>query len=365
MPGYHRAPNDLERPRVGKEQGTPEAHSPIGGKESPNTPGYHRAPNDVERPEVGRERGNPEAHSPIGGKESPNTFGYHRAPENESRPNIGKDLDSPEDSHLGFEDVSIDNPSRPELYEPTKGADPTPSNRNPERSDSILIDSLEGPNSVNGNRNINSENPENRNVSSPGKGKNQYRTQDRNYNGPSKSTRTRKSPQSEIDRGSQGLVGFGTLSFASDYVDGGEYQDGGFGLSLGYRPVPQLEIEAAYGQYSDSVMESSRERLNRPFQLVGQVHANPNGLFSPFVSGGYVWNNIMIDDEYTASGENKEANQEGQLTGVVFGAGLTLNIHQNVALELDGRLFQYDNLEQWDDAGDTATLVSMGIVLGF
>ena len=78
--------------------------------------------------------------------------------------------------------------------------------------------------------------------------------------------------------------GLGTLSFASDYVDGGAYNDGGLGMSLGLRLIPQFEIEGSYGHYTDSTLESSRNRLNRPVQLVGQVHPIPDSVFSPFVS---------------------------------------------------------------------------------
>ena len=107
--------------------------------------------------------------------------------------------------------------------------------------------------------------------------------------------------------------GLGTLSFASDYVDGGAYNDGGLGMSLGLRLIPRFEIEGSYGHYTDSTLESSRNRLNRPVQLVGQVHPFPDSVVSPFVSGGYVWNNISIDDEYIADGENKERAQAGRL----------------------------------------------------
>ena len=31
-----------------------------------------------------------------------------------------------------------------------------------------------------------------------------------------------------------------------------------------------------------------------------------------------MWNNIIIDDEYIADGENKTANQEGWLTGLAL-----------------------------------------------
>ena len=88
---------------------------------------------------------------------------------------------------------------------------------------------------------------------------------------PSSTTTKRRQPgmgaSSTFGNGSQGAFGISTLSYASDYVDGGAYEDGGIGFSLGYRPVPQFEIEAAYGRYTDSLLEGSRERLNRPFSV--------------------------------------------------------------------------------------------------
>jgi opacity protein-like surface antigen len=161
------------------------------------------------------------------------------------------------------------------------------------------------------------------------------------------------------------VFGLSTLFYALDYVDGGAYEDGGIGFSLGYRPVPQFEIEAAYGRYTDSLLEGSRERLNRPFQLTGQLHPFPNALLSPFLVGGYAWNDIVLNDTYLVDGDESVAVQDSVLEGLVLGAGMTLNVHQNVALELDGRLFQYNNIEYWQPAGDTATLVSMGVVLSF
>ena len=79
--------------------------------------------------------------------------------------------------------------------------------------------------------------------------------------------------------------GLGTLSFASDYVDGGAYQDGGLGNVVGIATDSTVEIEGSYGHYTDSTLESSRNRLNRPIQLVGQVHPYPDSVVSPFVSG--------------------------------------------------------------------------------
>ena len=49
-------------------------------------------------------------------------------------------------------------------------------------------------------------------------------------------------------------------------------------MSLGLRLIPQFEIEGSYGHYTDSTLESSRNRLNRPVQLVGQVHPFPDAV---------------------------------------------------------------------------------------
>ena len=158
--------------------------------------------------------------------------------------------------------------------------------------------------------------------------------------------------------------GLGTLSFASDYVDGGAYNDGGLGISLGLRLIPEFEIEGSYGHYTDSTLESSRNRLNRPIQLVDKCT-----LFQ------IQWSRhlSLVDMCGTISSLMTSTLPMAKIRllsrkaglGLALGAGVTFNIHQNIALELDGRLFQYNNLEYWDDAGDTATLVSMGVVVGF
>lgn len=357
--------------RTGKEQSQGNAHKPIGAQSSSNTnrPSYNRAPNNVDRPQVGNEQSHtPNAHTPIGNSGGHRGPTYERAPDNVNRPSVGKEHDNAPTAHepIGGRTTrpEKDRPSRePEgridREPPTKKESNRPEKGRPSRNQET---------SNTPNKNIDRTGPDSEpcggcpsQAVSPGK------SQQRNaYNGGyNTSTRRTTQPQSGADEMGAWGFGLGTLSFASDYVDGGAYNDGGLGMSLGLRLIPQFEIEGSYGHYTDSTLESSRNRLNRPVQLVGQVHPFPDAVVSPFVSGGYVWNNIIIDDEYIADGENKTAKQEGWLTGLALGAGVTFNVHQNIALELDGRLFQYNNLEYWDDAGDTATLVSMGVVVGF
>ena len=68
----------------------------------------------------------------------------------------------------------------------------------------------------------------------------------------------RRTTQTQSGADEMGALGFGlgSLSFASDYVDGGAYKDGGLGMSLGLRLIPQFEIEGSYGHYTDSTLES-------------------------------------------------------------------------------------------------------------
>ena len=373
-PTYERAPDNVERPQVGKEESnTPTAHTPIGTGER-NGPTYERAPDNVDRPQVGKEESNtPTAHTPIGGsstrpEKTPPTREpdgrVDRKPPTKKDPSYNRETRVPNTDAPTSGRVDRKPPSNGKVTRPNKERDPN-TNTPTERSPFFDRDVPSNGGGQVGRTTPNKQGDVQPSTSAVSPGKSQCC-------GPASrgfSTSTRRTETSTSSRSSQnsqqGSIGFSTLSFASDYVEGGDYNDGGMGLSIGYRPVPQLEIEAAYGRYTDSTLESSRNRLNRPFQVVGQAHAFPNHVVSPFVLGGYVWNHIQIDDDYTVTGEDQSAEYEGVLTGLVLGAGLTFNIHQNVALQLDGRLFEYDNVEPWDDVGDTATLVSMGIVLGF
>lgn len=364
QPSYQRAPENVHRPQVGKEQDAPTAHTPIGNSGGGRTPSYQRAPDTVERPQVGKEQDVPTAHTPIGGPSTrPEKTPYERQPD--GRTDRTPPTNKNPDKSRGTE--------RPQKEGPQNGRvdrNP-PSNSSPNKENNRTVDRApwfdrDAPQQDSRRTERSTPDPRKDAVTqqvSPGKS--QHRTTP--SVGFGTSTRRSSSGQGHgsSNATSQSRFGLGTLSFASDYVDGGAYKDGGMGLSFGFRPIPQFEVEAAYGVYTDSTMESSRNRLNRPLQLTAQVHPFADQFVSPFISGGYVWNNILIDDEYVVLGDTKSAQHEGLLTGLVLGAGVTMNVHSNIALELDGRLFQYNNLERWDDAGDTATLVSMGVVVGF
>ena len=362
-PSYNRAPNNVERPTVGKEQqNTPNAHTPIGHKESNRTPTYDRAPENVNRPGVGKERDNaPTAHQPIGSGTTTNRPEKNR-PTREPEGRIDREPPTRTDSNRPSKDRPTRNTDRPtneriERHPPSKKESNRPEKNRPSKAEQTS------------NPRVDRTKPEPQRCNDcPAQAVSPGKSQHRNaYNG-GFNTSTRRTNTTQNGGGSISSpfgFGLGTLSYSSDYVDGGAYNDGGLGLSLGVRLIPQFEIEGSYGRYTDSTLESSRNRLNRPLQLVGQVHPFPDAVVSPFISGGYVWNHIDVDDTYLADGEYKSAQQEDWLTGLALGAGVTFNVHQNIALELDGRLFQYNNLEYWDDAGDTATLVSMGVVVGF
>lgn len=378
-PDRTRAPDNIERPQVGNEhQNQPEAHSPIGNHTEPRGPGRVRAPENVGRPQVGNEHQNqPEAHSPIGSNQ-PQGPGRIRGPEHIERPQVGNEPQNQPEAHepIGGPERRPERtgPRRDrETREPTTpvGTRTVPNNPAPEQSNRIErtppSNNKQTPEFKREYSGCQQDCDEGMVATNPPKYQRSPAKQ--NSNRPNVSTTRKRNSStgasSDIQRGSQGLIGLGTLSYASDYVDGGAYEDGGMGFSIGYRPIPQLEIEGAYGRYTDSLLEGSRERLNRPLQVTGQLHPFANALFSPFLVGGYVWNDVILNDAYIVDGDEMVAEQEGVLEGLVLGGGLTLNIHQNIALELDGRLFQYNNIETWEPAGDTATLVSMGVVVGF
>jgi opacity protein-like surface antigen len=372
-PVYNRAPNNVERPQVGSEQQSiPSAHSPIGNQGGNRTPSYERAP-EIDRPQVGKEEQNtPSVHSPIGAPEQsnrPERTKPNREPEGriDRKPPTNKEPVHPKNTRT----PQTDTPSqgRVERTPPSNKQPPKPNKErkpsDPKEHKAPIFDRDVPQGSVNGRVDRTTPDPSApSNSQSASPGKSQVRS---TPTGGLSTSRRQNNNRGSSNGGGMGQTSFGlgTLSFASDYVDGGAYQDGGVGMSLGFRPVPQFEIEASYGQYTDSTLESSRNRLNRPIQLVGQFHMFPTQVVSPFVSGGYVWNPIDIDDVYLVDGEQTTAQQEDLLTGLALGAGVTFNVHQRIALELDGRLFQYNNLEQFDDAGDTATLVSMGVVVNF
>lgn len=364
QPSYQRAPENVHRPQVGKEQDAPTAHTPIGHSGGGRTPSYDRVPDNVERPQVGKEQDAPTAHTPIGGASTrPEKSPYERPPEGrvDRSPPTKKNPDKSRETE------------RPQKEGPRNGrVDRTPpSNSHPNKENNRTVDRApwfdrDAPQADSRRTDRNKPDPKrDKTVQQVSPGKSQQRTAPSLGFGTSTRRNSNGQGTGAGTSTSQSRFGLGTLSFASDYVDGGAYKDGGMGLSFGYRPIPQFELEAAYGRYTDSVMESSRNRLNRPLQLTAQVHPFADQFVSPFISGGYVWNDILIDDEYVVFGDTKSAQHEGLLTGLVLGAGVTMNVHSNIALELDGRLFQYNNLERWDDAGDTATLVSMGVVVGF
>jgi opacity protein-like surface antigen len=181
-------------------------------------------------------------------------------------------------------------------------------------------------------------------------------------------TRQTQPPKQEkkgISRKGQTSVGLGALAYSSGYVNGGDYSDGGMGISVGVRPLSFLEIEGSYGQYSDTGFSGDPNRLNRPLQAVGQIYFNPNQRISPYITGGYAWNHIDIQDSYQVASTQYTAKQDSVLTGKVLGGGVELNLSKHFGVELDGRYFMYDNLKATQPAKDTASLVSVGLIVYF
>ena len=182
-----------------------------------------------------------------------------------------------------------------------------------------------------------------------------------------KGSRTGKSyqPRRQINRSQQlSLGGRGTV-YSSGYVDGGEYVDAGVGLAVGYRFFEALGAEVSYHHFSEHLGSADSDRTNAPIQAVGQVYLFPWTKVSPFVSVGYAWNQIDVNDQYRVKDETKQAIQEGLLTGPVAGAGVEFSFSKHLGLSAEGRYLLYQNIRSEEPAKDNGITLTTGLNLYF
>jgi opacity protein-like surface antigen len=168
-----------------------------------------------------------------------------------------------------------------------------------------------------------------------------------------------------VNRNGQISLGVQGLNYWSGYTDGKDYIDPGLGISLGIRKFEFLGAEISAAQFSDSVMMQHPERLNQPFQAVGQIYLFPWTKVSPFVSAGVAANALKVQDTYQWKGNQKQAKQNSLLLGTVLGAGVEFNVAKHFGLKAEGRYFDYRNLEKQQPANNNAVLISMGMSLYF
>jgi len=171
-------------------------------------------------------------------------------------------------------------------------------------------------------------------------------------------------PKKQVDRTKKLSLGARGMSYHSGYVDGGDYRDLGFGVAMGYRPIESVGVELSYSQFSQDFGESS-DRLNIPLQAVGQVYLFPWTKVSPYLSAGYAWNQLEVDDYYRVNGEERRAIQEAFLTGPVFGAGVSFAISKSLGVSAEGRYLMFNNLDENDPARDNGLILTSGINLYF
>jgi opacity protein-like surface antigen len=165
----------------------------------------------------------------------------------------------------------------------------------------------------------------------------------------------------KMDRKGKTSLSISSLSYASGYNSGMDYQDGGLGIALGIRPLKNVGGEISYGQYTDSLFSTDPDRLNRPIQAVAQGFFLPDEMFTPFVSAGYVQNSIYLNDQYSWNGNEEIAKQQSTLTGAVLGAGIEVNLSSSLSLDFDARYLLYTNAPETKPATNNATLTSVGV----
>ena len=158
----------------------------------------------------------------------------------------------------------------------------------------------------------------------------------------------------------QGSIGgFGNI-YSSGYRDGRSYQDGGAGISLGIRVAKVVGLEVSASQHTDGVGLAKKERSNSPVQLVGQISLLPRSTIRPFVSAGYGWNNISIDDTLPGA-KLTQINHQQRLNGPVAGIGIELMVGDHIGFTSEWRHLWYSNVEQGAEILDHGDLISAGV----
>ena len=158
----------------------------------------------------------------------------------------------------------------------------------------------------------------------------------------------------------QGRVGGIGNIYSSGYRDGGNYQDGGVGISLGIRFAKVVGAEVSASQHTDGVGLAQRERSNTPVQLVGQISLLPESTIRPFVSAGYGWNNIFIDDKLQGT-ELTQITHQQRLNGPVAGIGIELMVGDHIGFTGEWRHLWYSNVERGSEILDHGDLISAGV----
>ena len=404
-----KAPNNAPKQSSAGVESKPTAHKPMGDQPKPNME-YSKPAQGPEKPTQERKPAErkpddrkPEQREPLGPNSKPNTSGPtkpadkpNQSKPNQSKPNQTKPSKPVHDKPNSQPNTGSTKPAekrdipvqeKPSTQVPTKphttpsqSTKPTKPEQTKPNQQHDKPSSYEKPHGANPQKPKDSHSTPNSTHTKP---HTQNPSTDRppiapsntqsnmkpgvNSNMPNTSRQT-QSPKQEkkgISRKGQTSVGLGALAYSSGYVNGGDYSDGGMGISVGVRPLSFLEIEGSYGQYSDTGFSGEPNRLNRPLQAVGQIYFNPNQRVSPYITGGYAWNHIDIQDSYQVASTQYTAKQDSVLTGKVIGGGVELNLSKHFGVELDGRYFMYDNLKATQPAKDTASLVSVGLIVYF
>ena len=366
---------------VGQEQ-QPNAHQPLGNRE-PQKPEYHKAPSNIPQQQVGKEDlptastlerpdkpqvGKPTVSKPPVSK--PQVSKPHVDRPTNSEPQISKPhVDRPSVSKPQVSKPQVSKPtenqpqvSKPRVDRPTN-SQPTTTKAQVEKNPTPSKQPVEGPK---GDAPV--KKPTKNAVPTKAPSLNDYENQPTKWtsgfntglSGPKRSNNSDSSFQ-KIDHQGKTSLSISSLSYASGYNTGMNYQDGGLGIALGIRPFTHVGAEVSYGQYTDALLSTDPERVNRPLQVVGQGFLLPEEFLSPFVSAGYVQNSIYLNDAYTWQGNDELAKQQTLLTGGVLGAGIEMNFSSRFSLEFDARYFLYSNATDAKPARNDATLTSVGM----
>jgi hypothetical protein len=134
------------------------------------------------------------------------------------------------------------------------------------------------------------------------------------------------------------------VGFGGD--DNGQSNDagmGGVGLSLRYRPVPALALEAGVDVLGGTDFNGF-ERVELPVSLNGILYLNPRSRAQVYLTGGVHWSSATVrsdepDPRLSVDPENNGYSTEYSYFGGQGGIGLEFRVSRRVALNIDALAF--------------------------
>jgi hypothetical protein len=167
-------------------------------------------------------------------------------------------------------------------------------------------------------------------------------------------------PKRSIDRTDKYSLGVTGGQYLSGYDSGAGFSDGGFGVTLGYRPVETVGLELGY-TYFDQTFDGDTERQTSTFQPSVNLYAVPWKRVNPYLTVGGTMTRRAYDDSW----DGGEATVMGSAYGPHAGLGVEIALGDNLALDAKGTYIGYMNVDGSDPSAPAALQGTLGLDLYF